>query len=152
VFAGFTGSLDRIEQIFLKNSWQVIRVDGKGWRSSVPGWKKPAQMLKGFQSTDSNRVAKLVYLAHPMSGGLAVTLTAAWEAVFFSNDFNPESRLQSIDRLHRPGMDLNKGVLITDLVNLPSDDRVLKILTENHKLQDMTMGQFAASLELELER
>ena len=83
---------------------------------------------------------------------MAVTLTASCEEVFFSNDFNGESRSQAEDRGHRPGMDLNKGLLITDIYHLPSDAAIHTNLKEKRRLENMSMGNFQASFSLELER
>jgi hypothetical protein len=65
-------------------------------------------------------------------------------AVFYSNDFNPESRSQAEDRIHRMGMDENRGCKIVDIYHLPSDTRVREILRDNRKLELMTMGEFSA--------
>lgn len=148
VYAGFTGSIDRIQALVIEEGWNFVRVDGKGWKTSVEGWKSPKDMLLGFQ--DKKRIVpKLVYIAHAASGGMAVTLTESWEEVFYSNSFNAEDRMQAEDRAHRPGMDLNKGLLITDLVNLESDMYVRNNIFAKKKLQDMSLGQFHESLNLE---
>jgi SNF2 family DNA or RNA helicase len=153
VYAGFTGSIDRIQETFTRKGWEYICVDGRGWRTSVHHWLKPKDMLQGFQNTSlKTGLPKVVYIAHPMSGGMGVTLTASREEVFFSNDFNGESRIQAEDRIHRPGMDVNKGAMITDLVNLPSDMLIIESHREKRRLQDMTLGQFNESLKLEFDR
>ena len=63
-------------------------------------------------------------------------------AIFYSNDFNPESRSQAEDRIHRMGMDENKGCKIVDLFHLPTDIHVRDVLLQNRKLELMTMGEF----------
>jgi len=60
-------------------------------------------------------------------------------AVYWSNSFKPEYRTQSEDRIHRLGMDLNKGCVIVDLLHLPTDQKVLDVIRENRKLELMTM-------------
>ena len=148
VYAGFTGSIDRIQEMFVRKGWNYIRVDGRGWSNSF-GAKTPKQMLLAFQG---NEQQKVVYIAHPMSGGMGVTLTKSHETVFYSNDFSAESRLQAEDRIHRPGMDVNRGAMITDLFNLPSDELVYQNLMAKKRLQDLTMGAFKEALKLDLER
>jgi hypothetical protein len=86
----------------------------------------------------------VAFVAHPQSGGLSLNLTEARMAVFYSNDFNPESRSQAEDRVHRMGMDENRGCKIVDIFHLPSDTRVRQILRDNRKLELMTMGEFQA--------
>ena len=57
------------------------------------------------------------------SAGTGLTLTASNEIVYYSNSFNGEARMQSMHRIHRPGMDINKGALITDLIHLRATRR-----------------------------
>ena len=59
----------------------------------------------------------------PESGGLSLTLVESRMSVYWSNSAKPEYRTQSEDRIHRIGMDLNKGCVIVDLIHLPSDTR-----------------------------
>ena len=77
---------------------------------------------------------------------MGLTLTASSEIVYFSNDFNGESRAQSEDRCHRPGMDLNKGCTITDLIHLPSDKLILDNLKAKRRLELMSLGQYTEAL------
>jgi len=154
IYAGFTGSIDRIVQICLRKGWQTIRVDGRGWEATLPvsGTTEeslPKKLLNIFQRKVENSMAeKLAYVAHPASGGMGVTLTASTEIVYYSNDFNAESRIQSEDRCHRPGMDLNKGCMITDIVHLPSDMLIIDNLKNKRRLQDMSLGQFHESMKM----
>lgn len=146
VYGGFTGTIDRIIHIVEKAGWQYIKVDGRGWTTSVDGIKKPEDMLEMFQ--DKKRaIEKLIFIGQPSSAGMGLTLTESCEICYYSNDFNGESRLQSEDRIHRPGMDVNKGATITDLIHLPSDALVLENLKKKRKLQDMSLGVFKHAIE-----
>jgi hypothetical protein len=148
VYAGFTGSLDRVVDTVTRKNWNYIRVDGRGWSTNLPAHStNPSDMLFTFQK-DKEAAPKLVFIGHPGSAGMGLTLTASNEIVYFSNDFNAESRIQSEDRIHRPGMDVNKGAMITDLVHLSSDLLVLKNLQAKRRLQDMSLGQFHESLKM----
>lgn len=140
IFAGFTGSIDRITANCLKQKWAVVRVDGRGWKvydlDGTPVHQtKPLDYWADF---DNVRVA---FVSHPRSGGLGLTLTESRMAVFFSNDFSGESRSQAEDRIHRIGMDENKGATIVDLIHLPTDEKVRDILKSNRKLERMTLGE-----------
>lgn len=55
-----------------------------------------------------------VFLGQPQSGGIGLTLTAAETVIYYSNDFNLETRLQSEDRAHRIGTRHN--VVYIDLI------------------------------------
>jgi hypothetical protein len=156
IFAGFTGSVDRVQNICLKNGWDVVRCDGRGFHVSRlikekgdKGYK--VETVTGVEPldywanlTENPRVA---FVAHPESGGMSLTLVEARMAVYWSNSFKPEYRSQSEDRIHRKGMDENLGCEIVDLVHLPTDLRVLQVIQENRKLELMTMGEFAAALK-----
>jgi SNF2 family DNA or RNA helicase len=62
-----------------------------------------------FQNGDAE-----VFVGQAQSGGIGLTLTAAEQVVYFSNDYNLETRLQSEDRAHRIGT--RKNVVYTDLI------------------------------------
>lgn len=53
--------------------------------------------------TSYTGLGRLVLLAQPQAGGLGLTLVAATEVVYLSNDWNLGVRLQSEDRCHRLG-------------------------------------------------
>jgi len=136
IFAGFQGSIDRVRDICRSQKWDVVQVDGRGWKV----FADEDTELKPLEYWHSD-AARVVFLAHPQSGGMGLTLTEARMAVYYSNDFNPESRSQSEDRGHRMGMDVNKGFTIVDLYHLPSDRHVRNVLKDNRRLELMTLGE-----------
>jgi SNF2 family DNA or RNA helicase len=144
IFAGFQGSVDRIVKLCHKQQWNVVKVDGRGWITKPCNDEKasksdPKAALAYWADLDNERVA---FVAHPESGGMGLTLTESRMAVFYSNDFKPESRIQGEDRIHRPGMDENKGATIVDLFHLGTDTRVLNVLKDNRRIEKMTLGEF----------
>lgn len=149
IFAGFTGSVDRCVNICTKNRWDVVRCDGRGmqvFKVHTDGTIETLvreDALEYWANPDNQRVA---FVAHPESGGIGLTLTEACTAVFYSNSYKPDCRPQSEDRIHRPGIDANKGATIIDLIHLPTDERVLEVIRENRKLELLTMGEVMASL------
>ena len=143
IFAGFKGSIDRLTKLAATQKWAVLRIDGRGWKVfDMDGKpllvKKP---LDYWADIAGNR--RVVIVAHPKSGGLGLTLTESRMAVFYSNDFDPESRSQAEDRIHRMGTDVNLGATIVDVFHLPSDARVRDILKDNRRLELMTLGEMA---------
>ncbi|KPK54270.1 MAG: hypothetical protein AMS22_06090 [Thiotrichales bacterium SG8_50] len=146
VFAGFTGTLDRIVKLCAKEKWSVIRVDGRGWKVwDIDG--SPLMVDKPLDYwADTERHPRVAFVAHPKSGGMSLTLTESRMAVFYSNDFDPESRSQAEDRIHRLGTDENLGATIVDLIHLPTDERVRDILRDNRRLELMTLGEMKASV------
>jgi len=149
IFAGFRGSIDRIVNICHKQQWDVVRVDGRGWKVLKADGNHPtAKSVKPLHYwADTKHNARVAFVAHPESGGMGLTLTESRMAVFYSNDFKPESRMQAEDRIHRPGIDENKGATIVDLFHLGSDRKVLNVLRDNRRLEQLTLGELQ---ELEL--
>lgn len=146
VFAGFKASIDRVTKLCLRQKWSVVRVDGRGWKTfDMNGiYLLKEDPLKYWADTHGNR--RVAFVAHPQSGGMGLTLTEARAAVFFSNDFRPESRIQAEDRIHRLGTNVNRGATIIDLLHLQTDAKVRDVLKANRRLELMTLGDLEASV------
>jgi len=140
IFAGFTGSIDRCVSICEDQQWETIQVDGRGWNST---FKEP---LEVFQKDFENH-PRVVFIGQPGAGGMGLTLTASPTIVYYSNDFNAESRIQSEDRIHRIGMDNNRGATIIDLVHLATDQLILDNLKKKRKLQSLSLGELQRVFE-----
>ena len=134
IFGGFTGSIDRCESICESNGWETIKVDGRGWKHD---YTNPLEVFQNGHK-DHPRVA---FIGQPAAGGIGLTLTASPVVIYYSNDFNAESRIQSEDRCHRIGMDMNRGCTIVDLIHLPTDELILDNLQKKRALQALTMGE-----------
>jgi len=147
VFAGFQGSIDRIRNICRKEGWDVVQVDGRGWKVMDKTGKSIRTDKPLHYWSDTEHHQQVAFVAHPASGGLSLNLTEARMAVYWSNDFSPESRSQSEDRIHRKGMDENKGCKIVDIYHLPTDEKTHKILKSNRKLELITMGEISQGLD-----
>jgi hypothetical protein len=139
IYAGFTGSIDRISEFCQSHGWVVVRCDGRGFK--VLG-KQGAHPLDYWRDKNNPRVA---FVAHPESGGVSLTLTESPLCVFWSNSFKSEYRVQAEDRIHRPGMDPVRGATIVDLIHLPSDRRVLEVVRENRRLELLSLGFFTGA-------
>lgn len=144
VYAGFTASIDRLCRHVRSQGWHFIRIDGRGWTTSLDGIATPEAMVERFQHGQKED-EKIVVVAHPGSAGMGLTLTASQMIVYYSNDFNGESRIQSEDRIHRLGM--KDSALIVDLFLLPSDKKVFLNLKEKRELQSMSLGELVAAME-----
>ena len=136
-YAGFTGSVDRCVEVALANSWDVIRVDGRGWKGFGPnvGLFRDNNYLEQFQHNRKD-FPKLAFIAQGGSAGTGLTLTAAEMIVYYSNDFNANNRIQSEDRTHRPG---STGAIIVDLIHLQSDRLVLDALKRKRAMQSLVL-------------
>lgn len=162
IFAGFTGSLDRLVRIAHREGWDTLRVDGQGWRiERLVGTPKAnsepvIEVVKLDNPLDywiNPKNTRVAFIAHPKSGGVSLTLCeqpnvpGAVMSVFYSNDYDPASRIQAEDRIHRTSMNVMKGATIVDLMHLPTDRRILSVLRENRKIELMTMGEFEKDYE-----
>jgi hypothetical protein len=134
-YAGFTGSVQRCVRIFQDMEWEYIKWDGHGVQCSV----KDIDVLDLFQDAklDYPRVG---FIGQPGAAGMGLTLTASPSSFYWSNTHNAQDRIQSLDRIHRIGMDLNRGATIFDALHLPTDYLVLDKLNEKIARQDLTMG------------
>ena len=146
VYAGFTGSVDKLVDICKRQKWDYIRLDGRGWESSMD---IPVEdLVEEFQNPNS-KFDRIMFIGNPAAASTSLTLTASNNLTYYSNSFNADDRIQSEDRIHRIGMDVNRGAIIIDLIHLPTDEYVLANLKEKRRLQDITMGQVKEALERE---
>ena len=148
IFAGFTGSVDRCVSICHKEGWAVVRCDGRGFQVTLADGAIIDEEPLDFWA-NMEEYPRVAFVAHPESGGMSLTLVEARMAVYWSNSFKPEYRVQSEDRIHRKGMDENLGCVIVDLIHLPTDERVVDIIRENRKLELMTMGRITDGIQWE---
>ncbi len=77
---------------------------------------------------------------------MGITLTASQTILMYSNSFNGEDRVQVINRIHRPGMDVNRGATIIDIVHLDIDQFVLDNLQKKQDLLNLTMGELREAM------
>ena len=144
IYAGFQASVDRVSKVCASEGWDVIKVDGRGWKYYGSKELSEAELIPEFQEGDT---PKLAFVAQPGAGGYGFTLTASPAIIYYSNSFNSEHRVQSEDRIHRIGMDVNRGATIIDIVHLDTDRVVLENIRKKRKLEKLTMGQLAQELE-----
>ncbi len=145
-YGGFSGSVDRLVNICRDAGWETIKVDGRGWSCSLNRFMSELDMLRRFQDGTSEEIPRLAFIGQPSAAGMGLTLTASPMICYYSNDFNAESRIQSEDRIHRAGMDVNRGATIYDICHLPTDYKVLNNLQKKRVLQAMSMGEILEAL------
>lgn len=153
IFGAFQAALDRVEELCLKNGWTVFKIDGRGWKCSTPENAGPRilkrDMIKVFQRRHKNEdlsIERVVWLGHPKSSGTGLTLTESPTILYYSNSFDGEDRMQSEDRIHRPGMDINKGATIIDLIHLQADELVMDNLRNKVLLQSLSLGDISKAM------
>jgi len=147
VYAGFQASIDRCISIALRYQWDVIRADGRGWAYFCSKTNKSLaltskDMLKKFAMGEED---KILFAGQPGAAGMGIDLAASPSALFYSNSFNGEDRMQAVERIHGPAMDVNRGATIIDIVHLDIDEYVLNNLQEKQDLMNLTMGELRAA-------
>lgn len=131
IWARFTKDVDNILELLGK---QAVRYDGM-----VDVHQKEEAKVR-FQKDDKIKY----FVAKPIKG---LTLTEATTAIYYSNDFDLEKRLQSEDRNHRIGSKevAEKygvdNILYIDLIAEDSiiDDRILKSFKTKKSIADMIL-------------
>lgn len=90
-----------------------------------------------FQNGDAE-----VFVGQPQSGGIGLTLVAAETVIYYSNDFNSETRKQSEDRAHRIGT--KKNVAYIDLLASGTiDEHISAALRRKDALAAAILGDVA---------
>ena len=161
VWGGFTGTIDKLCKIAIEQGWTVLRVDGRGFMALEAPNSVDADediLLDCMDGSHPNKLEllekypKVCFVGHPQAGGMALTLHASPTELFFSNAFSGEARMQAEDRIHRIGMDKNRGATVKDLIHLPSDQLVLDNLKKKKRLQSLTMGDLEDAFKTTTER
>ena len=142
VYGGFQATVDKIMEIVLGEKWTVIRADGRGWLGQTPeGDRLPNKDLLRIFQEEQHRHEKVCFVGQADAAGTGLTLTASPGLFYYSNSFNGEARIQSEDRIHRLGMDLNRGATIYDCFHLPTDELVYNNLKAKKDLQALSMRE-----------
>lgn len=87
--------------------------------------------MKAFKEDPSVKV----FLGQPASGGTGLNLQEATTVIYYSNDFNADTRWQSEDRAHRIGQK-NKVTYIDIIAKNSIDIKILQALRSKKNLAD----------------
>ncbi len=103
--------------------------------------------IQDFQFGDAR-----FFVANPQTAGYGLTLTAATNVIYYANDFNLETRVQSEDRCHRIGQE--SSVTYVDFVSKGTvDEHIVQSLRAKIDLSAKTLGEEARQwLELSPKR
>ena len=94
-------------------------------------------LIDRFQSSSE---ACRFFVGNPQTAGFGLTLTAASNVIYYSNDFNLENRVQSEDRCHRIGQK-NKVTYIDLMTRNSIDQYIVKKLQSKIKIASKTLGE-----------
>jgi len=132
VWARFKEELRAIAQAFADEGMKVVEYHGD------VNDRMREIAVDTFQNGDAD-----VFVGQPQSGGIGLTLTAAETVIYYSNDFNLETRLQSEDRAHRIGT--RRNVVYVDLIASDTiDESIALALQRKSDLAATVLGDIRA--------
>ncbi len=147
IYAGYTASINRIIAVCKKEGWHTIRADGATSSmkyKSAPSWNTTEDPQMEFQH---GKLDKIAFIAHPKTAKAGITLTKACMIVYYSLTFNGDDWMQSQERIHRQGMDLNKGATLVYLFHLWTDRYMFENLKNKRKLQSISLGELQRAFD-----
>ena len=148
VYAAFTASIDRITDILRKEGWNVWQYDGRGQQNFGPfNGESPRQLNETIFQDAKHNIWPLAFVGNPEAAGQGLTLTPSPVIVYYSNSFKSQFRVQSEDRIHRPGADKTLGCRIVDLIHLPTDKLVLDAVKRKRDIETFTLEEIGKALE-----
>jgi SNF2 family DNA or RNA helicase len=104
---------------------------------------------KGQHRTEEQRFQNdpkcRVMIANPQAGGVAINLTAASYAIYYSRGYSLGDRLQSEARCHRGGSEIHSKITLIDLVAPGTlDEAVLAALLRKETFSESVLAQLRA--------
>ena len=97
------------------------------------------EIVTRFQDPDSGL---RFFIGNPQTAGYSLTLTEANTVIYYANDFNLETRIQSEDRCHRIGQ--TNPVTYIDLITENTiDEKIVKALRNKIDLGAVVLGEEA---------
>ena len=98
-----------------------------------------SDIINRFQNPNSDL---RFFIGNPSTAGRGLTLTEAQTVVYYANDFNLDTRIQSEDRCHRIGQ--NKSVTYIDLISEGTiDEKIVHSLVNKIDLSAKVLGEEA---------
>jgi len=116
------------------------------------GGQKAADRDEALRMLDPRTAprSRAVVVGTPSTGSMGLNLTAAHTVVYMSNDFSLKTRLQSEDRVHRPGQ-VNRVSYFDVIATGPNGQRtidhvIMKALQSKHDIATWTMSAWIRAL------
>ena len=117
IWARFTEEIRAIRETLKEKGYEVVEYHGA---------VKDADREAAVDAIQTGTAR--IFLGQAQAGGIGLTLTAAETSIYYSNDFNRETRAQSEDRNHRIGTKNN--VVYIDLV---AEDTIDESIARSHQ-------------------
>jgi SNF2 family DNA or RNA helicase len=132
--------------------WSRFRYDIRKIEAEIQKVHGPGSVVTYFgDTTDEQRQQAIqdfqfgdvrFFVANPQTAGFGLTLTAATNVIYYANDFDLATRMQSEDRCHRIGQ--SNRVTYVDLITPGSiDQRIVRALRDKIDLSAKALGEEA---------
>jgi hypothetical protein len=119
-------------------------VEGVG-KKGVRAWllpKKPTDRQGTIDEWESYKGGPGVLIANARSGGTGLNLNAADVAIFISNDWRMEDRVQAEDRIYRMGSEIFERITLIDIVTEGTiDEDIIAALQMKKGLVDVFLDR-----------
>lgn len=135
VWCRFTADINQLISLFEKNNIKYVRYDG------YVNDNLRHDNLNNFQNNEDIKV----FIGNPKAGGIGLDLTSANNMIYYSNDFNAETRWQSEDRCHRIGQ-INHVTYIDLIAEKTIDDKIIDALKKKKNIADTVFSEGLAKL------
>lgn len=137
IWASFVDSINEITS-FLKDKYGSRTVES--FYGATPQ-KERQNIVERFQDPDD---PLRYFVANPATGGFGLTLTAARTAIYFSNSYSYEHRLQSEARAHRISQKFMLTIIdlcaVDQSIGKTIDEKILESLLSKKQLSDTVLG------------
>lgn len=135
VFAAYKRSIAKCYRLLQTEEWEVAVVDGDNHPS--------VDVLNRFLDSDYRK--PVAFVCHP--GAVhGLNFSTSPVLIYYSNSFNADHRIQSMERCDRIGK-IGKGTRIIDLIHLETDARKLNIVEGKERVQNYTLEEIKKCLE-----
>ena len=148
-----TALMDTIEEMTGKVIiWSRFRYDIKKIEAEIQKVHGPGSVVTYFgDTTDEQRQQAIqdfqfgdvrFFVANPQTAGFGLTLTAATNVIYYANDFDLATRMQSEDRCHRIGQS-NRVTYVALITPGSIDQRIVRALRDKIDLSAKALGEEA---------
>jgi len=131
IWAHYRDTIDELEE-------RLNKKYGEQSTAKVYGGMSSESRTANIQRFRSDKVCR-TFIANPASAGWGITLTEADAAVYYSNSYNWEHRVQSEDRFHRIGQKASTVQYYDIIADGTIDERILTVLKEKANFSQSVM-------------
>jgi SNF2 family DNA or RNA helicase len=128
--------------------------NGENYVGRISGGQKPVDRERSIALLDPRITPNdkpVIIIGNPMSGGMGLNLAASHTVYYSSNDYNLKTRLQSEDRVHRPGQEhpvsYYDAMAVGPNGEKTIDHSILKVIREKEEVATWTTQAWIRELQ-----